>query len=92
MFGFFFENSLNIVHLPREFFNMFLGIQDVVIFNSWLEHLQILHILQRQSEIALLVTAKTPSRGGGKIIDVGVDMKTSILSSNPVAFFNVVKS
>ena len=79
MFGFFFDNSLNILHLPREFFNMFLGIQDVVIFNRWPAPLRFLHILQHQSEIALLVTAKTPSRGGGKIIDVGINMKTPIL-------------
>ena len=78
MFRLFFDNLLNIVHLPGEFFNMFLGIQNVVIFTRWQAPLQFLHILQRQSEIALLVTAKTPSRGGGNIIDKGVDMKTPI--------------
>ena len=59
MFGLFFDNPLNIVHLPGEFFYMFLGIQNVVIFTRWRAPLQFLHILQRQSEIALTVTAKT---------------------------------
>jgi len=69
-----------------------LGIQDVAIWIGG-QHLCNSRAYFNASLKSLSRSLGGLSAGGGeKTIDVGINMKTTILSSNPVTFFKVVKS